>query len=71
LEWEAHLAQALRDCRIHGCYTYPKSYKMNAPIDPLSRSLQESYVGYHEDLLFTDLALLREKFAQWLGFCNA
>jgi hypothetical protein len=44
---------------------------MNAPIDPLSRSLQESYVGYHEDLLFTDLALLREKFAQWLGFCNA
>jgi hypothetical protein len=41
-------------------------------IDPrFNRTIQESFVDYHEELLFTDLALFNRKLADWLVFYNA
>ncbi|HVC49997.1 MAG TPA: integrase core domain-containing protein [Burkholderiales bacterium] len=51
-------------------HTYPKTPKMNAHCERFNRSLQESFVDYHEDLLFTDLALFNEKLADWIVFYN-
>jgi fatty-acyl-CoA synthase len=57
--------------RISRWYTYPKSPKRNAHIERFNRTLQESFVDYHEDLLFTDLHLFNQKLADWLVFSNA
>ena len=53
----------------HG-WTYPRSPKMNAPAARFSRSLQETFVAYHEDLLFDDLADFNQNLADWLLFSN-
>ncbi len=69
-EFEAGFAQT---CKAHGIqrwYTYPKTPKMNAHAERFNRTLQESFVDYHEDLLFTDLALFNQKLADWLLFYN-
>ena len=47
-------------------YTYSKSPKMNAHMERLNRTLQESFVDYHEDLLVTDMELFDRKLAEWL-----
>jgi transposase InsO family protein len=57
--------------RISRWYTYPKSPKMNAHIERFNRTLQESFVDYHEDLLFTDVHLFNQNLADWLVFSNA
>jgi hypothetical protein len=44
---------------------------MNAWISHFNRTIQESFVDYHEELLFTDLTLFNRKLADWLVFYNA
>jgi len=44
---------------------------MNAHTERFNRTIQESFVDYHEDLLFTDLALFNRKLADWLVVSNA
>jgi transposase InsO family protein len=44
---------------------------MNAHAERFNRTIQESFVDYHEELLFTDLALFNCKLADWLVFYNA
>jgi hypothetical protein len=44
---------------------------MNAHAERFNRTVQESFVDYHEELLFTDLALFNRKLADWLVFYNA
>jgi hypothetical protein len=44
---------------------------MNAHAERFNRTIQESFVDYHEELLFTDLALFNRKLADWLVFYNA
>ncbi|AVZ80009.1 transposase [Zoogloeaceae bacteirum Par-f-2] len=46
----------------------PKTPKMNAHAERFNRTIQESFVDYHEDLLFTDLALFNQKLADSLVF---
>ncbi len=58
-----HLEQGL----THG-HPYPETPKMNAHCERFKRSLQESFVDDHEDLLFTDRALFNEKLADWIVF---
>ncbi len=60
----------LKQRRITHWWTYPKSPKMNAHIERFNRTLQESFVDYHEDLLFTDVACFNQELAQWLVFYN-
>ncbi len=50
--------------------TYPKTPKMNAHCERFNRTIQESFVDYHEDLLFTDQALFNQKMSDWLIFDN-
>jgi transposase InsO family protein len=70
-EFQADYALALETHGIKRWYTYPKSPKMNAHIERFNRTVQESFVDYHEDLLFTDLARFNQKLADWLLFYNA
>ena len=51
-------------------WTYPRSPKMNAHCERFNRTIQESFVDYHEDLLFTDLNGFNQKMADWLVFYN-
>ncbi len=39
---------------------------MNAHCERFNRTIQEQFVDYHADLLFTDLALFNRKMAAWL-----
>lgn len=43
---------------------------MNAHCERFNRSIQDSFVDYYEDLLFTDLALFNQKMSDWLVFYN-
>jgi transposase InsO family protein len=70
-EFEADFAQLLEERGIKRWYTYPKTPKMNAHAERFNRTIQESFVDYHEELLFTDLALFNRKIADWLVFYNA
>lgn len=70
-EFEADFDRLLRERGIKRWYTYPKTPKMNAHAERFNRTIQESFVDYHENLLFTDLALFNRKLADWLVFYNA
>lgn len=47
-------------------WTYPKSPRMNAHCERFNRTIQEQFVDWHEELLFTDLELFNQKLSQWL-----
>jgi transposase InsO family protein len=44
---------------------------MNAHVERFNRTVQESFVDDHEDLLFTDLDAFNQQLANWLVFYNA
>jgi hypothetical protein len=44
---------------------------MNAHVERFNRTVQESFVDDHEDLLFTDLVAFNQQLADWLVFYNA
>jgi transposase InsO family protein len=69
-EFEADFAQALKTHGIKRWYTYPKTPKMNAHVERFNRTVQESFIDYREDLLFTDLDSFNQKLANWLVFYN-
>ncbi len=70
-EFEAGFAHTLAAQQIQPWYTYPKTPKMHAHAERFNRTIQESFVDYHEDLLFTDLGRFNQKLADWLVFYNA
>jgi Transposase and inactivated derivatives, IS30 family len=70
-EFEADFAKLLKERGIQRWYTYPKTPKMNAHAERFNRTIQESFVDNHEELLLTDLALFNRKLADWLVFYNA
>ncbi len=43
---------------------------MSAHCERCNRTLQEQFVNYHAELLFTDLSLFNRKMAAWLVACN-
>ena len=47
-------------------WTYPRSPKMNAHNERFNRTIQEQFVDFYEDLLFTDIDLFNEYMADWL-----
>ncbi len=47
-------------------WTYPRSPKMNAHNERFNRTIQEQFVDFYEDLLFTDIELFNKKMADWL-----
>lgn len=69
-EFKGHFAKRMSDNDVVHWKTYPKTPKMNAHCERFNRSIQESFVDYHEDLFFTDLALFNQKMSDWLVFYN-
>jgi transposase InsO family protein len=69
-EFKGKFAQLMTQNELIHWKTYPKTPKMNAHCERFNRTIQESFVDYHEDLLFTDLALFNEKMSDWLIFYN-
>ena len=69
-EFKGHFAKRLSDHAVVHWKTYPKTPKMNAHCERFNRTIQESFVDYHEDLLFTDPALFNQKMSDWLVFYN-
>ncbi len=65
-EFKGAFDRLLSDSQIVHLLTYPKSPKMNATCERFNRTIQEQFVDFHEDLLFTDLRLFNEKLAEWL-----
>ncbi len=47
-------------------WTYPRSPKMNAHNERFNRTIQEQFVDYNDDLLFSDIDLFNQKMADWL-----
>ena len=47
-------------------WTYPKSPKMNVHNERFNRTIQEQFVDFYEDLLFTDLEEFNQYLSQWL-----
>ena len=43
---------------------------MNAHCERFNRTIQESFIDYHEDLLFTNLDAFNQELADWLVFYN-
>ena len=64
--YRRHFAYTAQAYGIQRWYTYPKIPKMNAHCERFNRTLHETFVDCHEDLLFTDLKEFNRKLAQWL-----
>ena len=69
-EFKGKFSKSLQQKGIQHWHTYPKSPKMNAHCERFNRSIQESFVDYHEDLLFIDLNLFNQKMSEWIVFYN-
>ena len=65
-EFEGEFEELLKQREIRHYWTYPRSPKMNAHNERFNRTLQEQFVDYEEDLLFTDLEGFNRKLAEWL-----
>ena len=69
-EFKGRFAKHLLANDIVHWKTYPKTPKMNAHCERFNRTIQECFVDYHEDLLFTDLNLFNQKMSDWIVFYN-
>ena len=65
-EFKKEFDSLLQEKQLTHYWTYPKSPKMNAHNERFNRTIQEQFIDYNEDLLFTDLDLFNEKMADWL-----
>lgn len=69
-EFARHFAAALKERGTPHWHTYPRTPKMNAHCERFNRTIQEEFVDYHEDLLFTDLKAFNDKLFEWLLWYN-
>jgi transposase InsO family protein len=69
-EFKGAFSQLLDEADIEHWHTYPKTPKMNAHCERFNRTIQEDFIDYHEDLLFTDIAAFNRKLADWLVWYN-
>jgi len=60
----------MQDQGIVHFYTYPRSPKMNAYIERFNRTLQEEFLDYHEDLLFSNINAFNNQLMDYLLFYN-
>jgi len=65
-EFKKEFDSLLKEKGLTHYWTYPRSPKMNAHNERFNRTIQEQFVDYYEDLLFTDIDLFNEKMADWL-----
>ena len=65
-EFMKEFEQLLQNKGLTHYWTYPRSPKMNAHNERFNRTLQEQFVDFYEDLIFTDIDLFNEYMADWL-----
>ena len=65
-EFKKDFDALLQEKQLTHYWTYPRSPKMNAHNERFNRTLQEQFVDYNDDLLFSDIDLFNEKMADWL-----
>ena len=70
-EFKGHFAKRFSDHEVVHCKTYPKTPRMNAHCERLNPTIAVCFVDCHEDLLFTDPALFKQKMSDWLVFYKA
>ena len=70
-EFKGEFDALLTDAQISHLWTYPSTPKMNVVCECFNRTLQETFVDYHEDLLFTDLERFNQQLADWLVKYNS
>lgn len=68
-EYEGWFADLLRARGIARYYTYPKTPKMNAHAERFNRTVQEEFLDYHEDLLWTRRTWPRST-GSWRSGCS-
>jgi len=65
-EFKKDFDALLQNKQLTHYWTYPRSPKMNAHNERFNRTIQEQFVDFYEDLLFTDMELFNQKMASWL-----
>ena len=65
-EFLKHFQKTLEENQITHYFTYPRRPKMNSHCERFNRTLQEMFIDFHEDLLFSDLQTFNQKLADWL-----
>ena len=70
-EFKGEFDKLISDNQITHLWTYPGTPKMNAVCERFNRTIQEQFVDYHEELLFTDVNLFNELLADWLVKYNS
>jgi transposase InsO family protein len=65
-EFKKEFDELLKQKQLTHYWTYPRSPKMNAHNERFNRTIQEQFVDYNEDLLFSDIELFNEKLTEWL-----
>jgi transposase InsO family protein len=69
-EFAKHFHQAVCTQGLLHWHTYPKTPKTNAHCERFNRTIQDEFVDYHEDLLFSDLLGFNNKLLGWLLWYN-
>ena len=59
-EFKKEFDNLLQQRSLTHYWTYPNSPKMNAHNERFNRTIQEQFINYHEDLLFSDIQLFNE-----------
>ncbi len=65
-EFKKDFDALLQEKQLTHYWTYPRSPKMNAHNERFNRTLQEQFVDYYDDLLFTDIDEFNKEMANWL-----
>ena len=69
-EFKAAFDAEMEQGQVGRWLTYPKTPKMNAHVERFNGSIQQEFVAYHEDLLFTDVNLFNDKLLDYLVWFN-
>lgn len=65
-EFKKEFDELLKQKQLTHYWTYPRSPKMNAHNERFNRTIQEQFVDYNEDLLFSDIELFNQELTKWL-----
>ena len=65
-EFKKDFDALIQEKQLTHYWTYPRSPKMNAHNERFNRTLQEQFVDYYDDLLFTDIDEFNKQMADWL-----
>ena len=69
-EFKKYLSKLLTENKITHYHTYPKTPKMNAHCESFNGTIQEEFVDYNVDILFSEPTAFNEKLKDYLIFYN-